>query len=212
MCDEHCTDLRSRATVILSGDYVLALRLVRELQILFEIAFTIRSFRKQQGSSSLLVPASCYDFRSHRVGDSNGISDMGYHELDCKSRAFSTVDFRWPLKLARHHGRFWIFHPEYLAASSNQECLVLWEYRFTVRSLSSFARSRSALTYRIPRLRTGIPSSVTDIVVLILTVSKIFPIWSAPAKSRLSWVLLRDEILVGSLIRTWLCQRIADTV
>ncbi|GAA5976308.1 hypothetical protein JCM5350_001415 [Sporobolomyces pararoseus] len=40
-----------------------------------------------------------------------------------------------------------------------------------------------------------IPSSVTDLVLFVLTVSKVFPIWSSSKESRLSWVLLRDEIM-----------------
>ncbi|GAA5843270.1 hypothetical protein JCM3766R1_003645 [Sporobolomyces carnicolor] len=45
-----------------------------------------------------------------------------------------------------------------------------------------------------------IPSSVTDVTVFVLTVSKVFPIWSSTKESRLSWVILRDEIMYYGII------------
>ncbi|GAA5976244.1 hypothetical protein JCM5350_001393 [Sporobolomyces pararoseus] len=45
-----------------------------------------------------------------------------------------------------------------------------------------------------------IPSSLTDSVVLVLTVCKVFPIWSSSRSSRLSWILLRDEIMYYGLV------------
>ncbi|GAA5948326.1 hypothetical protein JCM3765_001373 [Sporobolomyces pararoseus] len=45
-----------------------------------------------------------------------------------------------------------------------------------------------------------IPSSVTDLILFVLTVSKVFPIWSSSKESKLSWVLLRDEIMYYGLV------------
>ncbi|GAA5869303.1 hypothetical protein JCM16303_000422 [Sporobolomyces ruberrimus] len=46
------------------------------------------------------------------------------------------------------------------------------------------------------------PSLLTNLVLLTLTLTRVFPIWSLATGSRLSWVLLRDEILYYSLIST----------
>ncbi|GAA5948274.1 hypothetical protein JCM3765_001347 [Sporobolomyces pararoseus] len=45
-----------------------------------------------------------------------------------------------------------------------------------------------------------LPSSITDAVVFVLTVSKVFPIWSSSKQNRLSWVILRDEILYYGVV------------
>ncbi|GAA6019671.1 hypothetical protein JCM11491_004875 [Sporobolomyces phaffii] len=42
-----------------------------------------------------------------------------------------------------------------------------------------------------------IPAAITDVVLFALTVFKVFPIWSGSKESRLSFIILRDEILAS---------------